>query len=95
MVRIDIEIPHGSKDHAIVPDTINITFNLEIESKGKTHSVVNNYGRALVKKRSAYLVQKGLTRLTTLIFKTRTRTCTYVKKNAKKSYFKAYSRPFV
>ena len=87
--NIDIEIPHGSRDHVIVPDTIKITFNLEIESTDKTRSVVNNVGRALVKKRSAYLVQKGLTRLTTLIFKTRTRNFTYVKKNEKKSYFKA------
>ena len=87
--NIDIEIPHGSRDHVIVPDTIKITFNLEIESTDKTRSVVNNVGRALVKKRSPYLVQKGLTRLTTLIFKTRTRNFTYVKKNEKKSYFKA------
>ena len=87
--NIDIEIPHGSRDHVIVPDTIKITFNLEIESTDKTRSVVNNVGRALIKKRSAYLVQKGLTRLTTLIFKTRTRNFTYVKKNEKKSYFKA------
>ena len=27
----DIEIPHGSRDHVVVPDTIKITFNLEIE----------------------------------------------------------------
>ena len=27
---IDIEIPHGSKDHVIVPDTVKITFNLDI-----------------------------------------------------------------
>ena len=29
---IDIEIPHGSRDHVIVPDTAKITFNLDIES---------------------------------------------------------------
>ena len=28
----DTKIPHGSKDHIIVPDTIKITFNLDIES---------------------------------------------------------------
>ena len=27
----DIEIPHGSRNHVIVPDTIRITFNLDIE----------------------------------------------------------------
>ena len=30
--HIDIEIPHGSRDHVIVPDTVKITFNLDIES---------------------------------------------------------------
>ena len=29
--HVDIEIPHGSRDHAIVPDTIKNTFNLDIE----------------------------------------------------------------
>ena len=48
--HIDIEIPYGSGDHVIVPDTLKITFNLEIESTDKTHSVVNNVGRVLVKK---------------------------------------------
>ena len=47
----DIEIPHGSKDHVIIPDTVKITFNLDITSTGKARSVVNNVGRALVKKR--------------------------------------------
>ena len=47
---INIEIPFGSRDHAVVPDTLKITFNLEIESTDKTRSVVNNVGRALVKK---------------------------------------------
>ena len=26
----DIEIPHGSRDHVIIPDTVKITFNLDI-----------------------------------------------------------------
>ena len=46
----DIEIPHGSRDHVIIPDTVKIMFNLDITSTGKTRSVVNNIGRALVKK---------------------------------------------
>ena len=45
--HIDTEIPHGSRYHAIVPDTVKITFNLNIESKDKTRSIVNNVGRAL------------------------------------------------
>ena len=48
--HLDIKIPHGSRDHVIVPDTVKITFNLDIESADKTRSVVNNVGRALVKK---------------------------------------------
>ena len=28
--HIDTEIPHGSRDHVIVPDTIKITFNIDI-----------------------------------------------------------------
>ena len=49
--HIDNEMPHDSRDHVIVPDTVKITFNLEITSAEKARSVVNNVGRALVKKR--------------------------------------------
>ena len=28
--HIDIEIPHCTRDHVIVPDTVKITFNLDI-----------------------------------------------------------------
>ena len=52
--HIDIEIPHGLRDHVIVPDTIKIMFNLEIESIDKARSVANNVGRALVKKEGAH-----------------------------------------
>ena len=27
----DVEIPHGSRDHVIVPDTVKITLNLDTE----------------------------------------------------------------
>ena len=47
--HIDTEIPHSSRDGVIVPDTVKITFNLNIESTDKTRSIVNNAGRALVK----------------------------------------------
>ena len=33
--HIDIEISHGSADHVTVPDTVKITFNLDIESTDK------------------------------------------------------------
>ena len=40
--EIEIEIPHGSRDRVIVPHTVKITFNLDIESTDKTRSIVNN-----------------------------------------------------
>ena len=56
--HIDIEIPHASRDHVIIPDTVKITFNLDIESTDKAPSVVNNVGRALVKKKVLMLGSK-------------------------------------
>ena len=47
----DFEILNGSRDHVILLDTIKITFNLDITSTDKARSVVNNVGRALVRKR--------------------------------------------
>ena len=49
--HIDIEITNGSRNHVIVPDSVKITFNLDITSTDKARSVVNNVGRALVRKR--------------------------------------------
>ena len=49
--HIDIDIPHDSRDHVIIPDTVKIMFNLDIESTDKARSVVNNVGKALVKKK--------------------------------------------
>ena len=46
-----IIIPQGSADHVIVPDTVKITFDLDITSTDKTRSIVNNVGRTLVKKK--------------------------------------------
>ena len=45
----NIEIPHGLIDHVIVPDSVKSTFIIDTESIYKTHSIVNNVGRALVK----------------------------------------------
>ena len=56
----DIQIPHGSRDHVIIPDTNKITFNLDIESTDKTRSIVNNIGRALVKKKVLRLGSKDI-----------------------------------
>ena len=54
----DIEIPHSSRDHVIAPNTVKITFSLDIESTDKARSVVNNVGRALVKKKVLMLGSK-------------------------------------
>ena len=51
---------HGSRDHVIVPDTVKITFNLDIESTDKTRSIVNNVGRALVKEMVLMLDSKDI-----------------------------------
>ena len=32
--HIDIEIPHGLRDHVIIPNAVKITFNLDISRKG-------------------------------------------------------------
>ena len=58
--HIDTDIPHGSRDHVIIPDTVKITFNLDIESTDKARSVVNNVGRALVKKKVLMLGSKDI-----------------------------------
>ena len=56
----DIEILHGSRDHVIIPDTVKITFNLNITLKDKTRSVLNNVGRALMKKKVLMLGSKEI-----------------------------------
>ena len=58
--HIGIDIPHGSRDHVIIPVTIKITFNLNIESTDKARNVVNNVGRALVKKNVLMLGSKQI-----------------------------------
>ena len=39
--HIHIVVPHDSRDHVIVPDTVKITLKLDIESTDKTRSIVN------------------------------------------------------
>ena len=58
--HIHFEILNGSRDHVIVLDTIKITFNLDIASTDKARSVVNNVGRALVKKMVLMLGSKEI-----------------------------------
>ena len=56
----DIEIPHGSRDHVIIPDTVKITLNLKIASTDKARSAVNNVARALAKKKVPMLGSKEI-----------------------------------
>lgn len=56
----DIEIPYGSRDHAIVPDTLKTTFNFDIEYTDKTRSVAKNIGRTLLKKKVLMFGSKGI-----------------------------------
>ena len=56
----DIEILHISRDHVIIPDTVKITFNLDITTAEKVRSVVNNVGRAIVKKKVLMLGSKEI-----------------------------------
>ena len=55
-----MEIPAGSRDQVIVPDALKITFNLDVESKEKTRSIVNKVCRALVKKKVLILGSKEI-----------------------------------
>ena len=58
--HIDIEIPHGSRDHVIVPDTVKIAFNIDITWTDKARSVANDVGRALLKKKVLMLGSKDI-----------------------------------
>ena len=58
--HIDIEIPHCWRDHVIVPDTVKITFNLDIEWTDEARSVVNNVGRVLLKKKLLILGSESI-----------------------------------
>ena len=58
--HIDIIIPHGSRDHVIIPDTTKITFNLDVTSIDKARSVANNLGRLLVKKKVLMIFSKDI-----------------------------------
>ena len=58
--HIDTEILHGLRVHVMVPDTVKITFNLDITSTDKARSVVNNVDKALVKKKKLMLGSKSI-----------------------------------
>ena len=55
---ICIAIPPAPRDHAIMAGVARITFNLDIESKDETRSIVNKVVRALVKKKVQMLGSK-------------------------------------
>ena len=58
--HVDIEIPHGSRDHVVVPDTIKVTFSFDIESTDKARNVLNNAGRAPAKKKDLILGSEAI-----------------------------------
>ena len=45
-------IPQGSADHVIVPDTLKITFGIELTSTDRAVLLQKNVGRTLVNKRA-------------------------------------------
>ena len=61
--HIDIEIPYGSRDYVNILDNIKNPFNLDTESTDKTGNIVNNVGRALVKKKFLILGSKKIVKI--------------------------------
>ena len=61
--HIDNEIPSGSRDHVYILDNIKNPFNLDTESTDKTGNIVNNVGRALVKKKFLILGSKKIVKI--------------------------------
>ena len=51
---------YWSRNHVIVPHTLNFTFNLDIESTDKTLSIANKLDGAFVKKKVLMLGLKGI-----------------------------------
>ena len=56
--HIHIEIPHGSRSHAIAPGTVKITFNIHNYSADEAYSIAINVVTALVKKKNLTLWSK-------------------------------------
>ena len=61
--HIDNEIPYGSRDNVYILDNIKNPFNLDTESTDKTDNIVNNVGRALVKKKFLILGSKKIVKI--------------------------------
>ena len=93
--HIDIEIPHGSRDHVIIPDTVKITLNIDIESTDKARSVVKNVGQALVKKNVLMIGSKDIDTINNSDIYDTYKDFYRSMKNVKRSYYKAYSWPMV
>ena len=80
---IDIEIAHGSRDHVIIPDTVKTD---------KARSVVNNVGRALVKKKMLMIGSKDIDMINNSDIYDTYKDLFLSEKNVKRGYFKACSR---
>ena len=70
--------------------TVKISFNLDIESKDKTRSVVNNVGRALVKKQVLMLGLKGIDTINNSDMCDTYKDLFLSEKEREKNYFKEY-----
>ena len=89
--HIEIEILYGSRDHVIIPDTVENTYNLDIDSTGKAPSVVNNVSRALVKKKVLMLGSKDIDTINNSDIDDTYKDLYLSKKEREEGYFKAYS----
>ena len=58
--QFDVQISRLSADASIVPNSPEITFNLEATSKDKNQGLVNNIGRCIVEKKSLTLGGKDI-----------------------------------
>lgn len=55
-----VETALGSRGHVTVPEIVTITFNLKIESRNKTCSIVKNVGRPLEEKKALIFIAKEI-----------------------------------
>ena len=93
---IGIQILYGSnttRDKVIIPNTVKITFNLDITLTDKARSVINNAGRALVKQKVMVLGSKKVDTVNNSDIYVTYKALYLSKKNMERSYFKAYSGP--
>ena len=58
--NIDIAIPHSSRDLIIVPGSVKIKINIDIDFTEKARTIAENVGRALVKKKVVMIGSKEI-----------------------------------